>query len=54
MELLESVELYTVSLDILEAVPEVLAIGMASACFVVLAAGLLVGCFKALIKIMGR
>lgn len=45
---------FSVSLDILDGVPEVLAIGMTSACFVVLAAGLLVGCFKALIKIMGR
>ncbi len=54
MELFDAVELYTVSLDILDAVPEVLAVGMASCCFVVLAAGLLVGCFKALIKIMGR
>lgn len=54
MELLEAVELYTVSLDILDAVPEVLAIGMASACFVVLAAGLLVGCFKALLRLIGR
>lgn len=54
MELFEVTELYTVSLDILDAVPEVLAIGMTSACFVVLVAGLLVGCFKAIIKIMGR
>lgn len=54
MESLEVAELYTISLDILDAVPEVLVIGMTSACFVVLAAGLLVGCFKALIKIMGR
>lgn len=54
MELLGATELYTVSLDILDAVPEILAIGMTSACFVVLAAGVLVGCFKALIKIMGR
>ena len=45
---------FVISLEILDAVPEVLAIGMTSACFVVLAAGLLVGCFKALIKIMGR
>lgn len=54
MELLEAAELYAVSLDILDAVPEVLAMGMTSACFVVLVVGLLVGCFKALIKIMGR
>lgn len=54
MELLDVTELYMVSMDILDAVPEVLAIGMTSACFVVLVAGLLVGCFKALIKIMGR
>ena len=54
MELLEVTELSTMSLDILDAVPEILVIGMTSACFVVLAAGLLVGCFKALIKIMGR
>jgi hypothetical protein len=38
----------------MDAVPEVFAIGMTSACFVVLVAGLLVSCFKAIIKIMGR
>lgn len=43
-----------VSLEIMDAVPAVLAIGMTSACLVVLAAGLLVGCFKALISMMGR
>lgn len=43
-----------VSLDIMDAVPAVLALGMTSACLVVLAAGLLVSCFKTLIKIMGR
>lgn len=54
MEPLEVTELYTVSLNILDAVPEVLAIGMTSACFVVLVAGLLVGCFKALLRLIGR
>lgn len=43
-----------VSLEIMETVPAVVALGMASACFVVLVAGLLVGCFKALISLMGR
>lgn len=44
----------TVSLEIMEAVPEVLVLGMTAGSFVVLTAGLLVGCFKTLIKIMGR
>ncbi len=42
-----------VSLEILDAVPAVVALGMTSACLVVLAAGLLLGCFKALTRIMG-
>lgn len=45
---------FLISLEIMDAVSEVLAIGMTSACFVVLATGLLVSCFKAIIKIMGR
>ena len=45
---------FVISLEIMDAVPEVFAIGMTSACFVVLVAGLLVSCFKAIIKIMGR
>lgn len=44
----------TVSLEIMEAVPEILVLGMTAGCIVVLTAGLLVGCFKTLIKIMGR
>lgn len=47
-------QIITVSLEILDAVPTIVATGMASACFVVLVAGLLVGCFKAFIKIIGR
>ena len=54
MELFEVTELYTVSLDILDAVPEVLAIGMTSACLVVLTVGALVSGFKALLRLMGR
>ncbi len=42
-----------VSLDIVDAIPVVVSLGMTSACLVVLAAGLLVGCFKALTRIMG-
>ena len=46
-------EVAVVTLDICEAVPDVVAVGMTSGCIVVLAAGLLVGCFKTFIKIMG-
>ena len=42
---------FVISLEIMDAVPEVFAIGMTSACFVVLVG---VSCFKAIIKIMGR
>ena len=47
-------ELAVVSLEIMEFVPDILALGVTAGSFVVLAAGLLVGCFKTLIKIMGR
>lgn len=46
-------ELAVVSLEIMEFVPDILALGVTAGSFVVLAAGLLVGCFKTLIKIMG-
>lgn len=52
MELLD-LQVAVVTLDICQAVPEVLLIGMTSSCLAVLTAGLLVGCFKALIRIMG-
>lgn len=44
----------TVSLEIMEAVPEVLVLGMTAGCLVVLAAGILVGAFKALLSMIGR
>ena len=47
-------ELAVVSLEMMEFVPDILALGVTAGSFVVLAAGLLVGCFKTLIKIMGR
>ena len=47
-------ELAVVSLEIMEFVPDILALGVTAGSFVVLAAGLLVGCFKTLNKIMGR
>lgn len=43
-----------VSLEIMDAVPAVVALGMTSACLVVLAAGAIVGCFKTLINVIGR
>ncbi len=43
-----------VSLEIMEAVPAVMALGMTSACLVVSAAGALVSGFKALIHMIGR
>lgn len=47
-------DVLTVSLDIVDAMPGIIAAGMAVSCLVVLAVGLLVGCFKTLIKIIGR
>lgn len=41
-----------ISMDILEAVPGVVTLGMTAGCFVVLAPALLVGCFRALIYMM--
>ena len=49
-------ELAVVSLEIMEFVPDILALGVTAGSFVVLAAGLLVGCFKTLLpsrKILG-
>jgi len=43
-----------VSLDIVDAVPAVVALGMTSACLVVLAVGALVSGFKALLQLIGR
>lgn len=43
-----------VSFEILDAVPEILAIGMTSASLVVLTVGALVSGFKALLRLMGR
>lgn len=53
MELLE-LELTTLSLEICEAVPEVLVLGMTAGCLVVLAAGAFVSVFKALLSVVGR
>lgn len=53
MELLNTVET-AIDLSVLDGVAVVTVIGMTAGCLVVLAAGLLVGCFKAMIKIMGR
>ena len=43
-----------VSLEIMDAVPAVVALGMTSACLVVLTVGALVSGFRALIKLIGR
>lgn len=43
-----------VSLEIMDAVPAVLALGMTSACLVVSTVGVLVGGFKALLQLIGR
>lgn len=43
-----------VSLEIMDVVPEVLALGMTSACLVVLTVGALVSGFKALLQLIGR
>lgn len=45
---------FVISLEIMDAVPEVLAIGMTSACLVVLTVGALVSGFKALLRLIGR
>lgn len=45
---------FVISLEIMDVVPEVLAIGMTSACLVVLTVGALVSGFKALLRLMGR
>ena len=45
---------FEVSLEIVEGVPEVIAIGMAVSCLVVSAAGALVSGFKALLQLIGR
>ena len=47
-------DVLTVSLDIVDAMPGVIAAGMAVSCLVVSAAGALVGGFKALISLIGR
>ena len=43
-----------VSLEVMDAVPAVLALGMTSACIVVLTVGALVSGFKALLRLIGR
>lgn len=45
---------FVISLEILDAAPEVLGLGMMSACLVVLTVGALVSGFKALLQLMGR
>lgn len=47
-------DVLTVSLDIVDAMPGVIAAGMVVSCLVVSAVGALVGGFKALISLIGR
>ncbi len=47
-------EVFEVSLEILDAVPVVIAAGMAGSCLVVVAAIIVVSGFKALIRMIGR
>lgn len=44
----------TVSLEVMDAVPSVLALGMTSSCLVVLTVGALVSGFRALLRLIGR
>lgn len=46
--------IFDVSLEVMDAVPAVVALGMTSACLVVLTVGALVSGFKALIRLIGR
>ncbi len=43
-----------VSLEIVDAIPAVVSLGMTSACLVVLTVGVLVSGFKALLQLIGR
>lgn len=46
-------EVFEISLEVFEAVPEVAGVSFAAACIVVLASGLIVACVKTFFRIIG-
>jgi len=46
-------EIFEISTEVLTYMPGIFGMGMACSCFVVLTAGLLVGCFKTFTKMIG-